>query len=121
MAKRSVPNVGIRRAINSKITDQVRSALELAASASGLTLSAEIERRLIDSLSAESLLDALPRVIAMAVANGIRADREAQRRDVLGRATPFVVGSQHGPAMSNGAALAASTRQADADGWFDTL
>lgn len=97
MSRRAVPDSGVRRAINTKITNDLRAALVSAAVVSGRTLSGEIEARLMASLNAESLMAALPRLIA----EGIAADREAQRREVLGRATPFVIGSQHGLAMTN--------------------
>ncbi len=90
---------GGRQVINTRVRDETRFVMEASAAASGRNLSREIEHRLEQSVVAETLEATLRRVVREETA----ADREAQRRDVLGRATPFVVGAQHGLAMSNGA------------------
>ena len=91
-----------------RVRDGMREKLEAAAVAGGRSPSEEIERRLVASFEAETLMAVLPRLIA----EGIAADREAQRAAVTTRAQPFVSGSQHGLAMST------RTRPAD---WFNKL
>lgn len=53
MARRSISAAGKRRAVNTKITDDIRERLEAAAAESDRTLSHEIEYRLENSFASE--------------------------------------------------------------------
>lgn len=64
----------VRTAVNTKITAEIRAELEASAAANGLTLSAEIERRLLASLGHDA-----PTTVAKAVEAAV--ERAFARRD----------------------------------------
>lgn len=73
-----------RLPVSTKITPELRALLQTSAEAQGRTLGAEIEQRLLASFAVEDNLRSLVREEMQAA---IAADREAQRVEVMKRAT----------------------------------